>query len=171
MTGSRDNSTICTYPGEMRAGELVAIREAVAKYIDSASGSFLLVGDFNSAPDSGVFTGRIGAAKAVETGFNQSSGAFEWRDASNSELLLHDAFAEVHQRGAAVAKEVGDASSSSGKYCTSRNADRVDWIDYILAHAARACGRYNAARPMCPTSRYRAQTIRATICRSRRRLS
>ena len=114
----------------MRAGELATIRKAVAKYVGSAAVPFLLLGDFNSAPHSNVFTGHVGTAEPIATGFG-ADGTFHWIAADATELVLRDAFADEHKGGKAVATRRRSVTAVDGLRCTSVNADRINWIDYV----------------------------------------
>ena len=135
MTTSRDGARTNRYPGEVRAGEFVALRELVASEVrggggggDQSGAAMLLMGDFNTPPgDAAVFEGRPPAAAAglpppprLATGF--SGGAFGWADADGAPLELRDAFEGIHRWGDAPAPG----------HCTSRNADRTEWIDYVF---------------------------------------
>ena len=134
MTTSRDSARTNRYPGEVRAGELVALRELVTSNVrgggggDQSGAALLLMGDFNTPPgDAAVFEGRPPAAAAglpppprLATGF--SGGAFGWADADGAPLELRDAFEGIHRWGADPAPG----------HCTSRNADRTEWIDYVF---------------------------------------
>ena len=134
MTTSRDCAGTNLYPGEVRAGELGAIGDLVASRAEDGD-DVLLLGDLNS--DAGgdartVFGGRIGSSvgdggldgngappfREVDTGFDAEAGAFRW-----GPHLLSDTFAEVHRWG----EDVGE-----GKHCTTRNAERIEWVDYLF---------------------------------------
>ena len=100
----------------------------------------LLTGDFNTQPgDRPVLEGKLTApapsqpeadgscdggntASSLEIATGFVDGALQWEGSSGERLTLLDAFADVHQRGAGVGE---------GRHCTSRNADRIEWIDYI----------------------------------------
>ena len=131
MTSSRDDETCTDYPGEVRAGELSMIRQKISEHVPQAKGSFIFCGDFNASPSSMVFTGKVGTSRPVNTGYDDVNGSFGWSDASGIPLTLQDAFINQHQMGGNVASSTTDAELFS-KCCTSRNADRVAWIDYIF---------------------------------------
>eukprot|EP00980_Cylindrotheca_fusiformis_P001633 scaffold368_cov125-Cylindrotheca_fusiformis.AAC.11 len=124
MTTSRDGAKTNKFPGEVRASELVALRNLVesnAKEDDAV----ILVGDLNTdAKDAKyIFSGQLQAHDSetnleFHTGFHVHTESFEW-----DTHFLKDAFADVHRWGDAVGED---------KYCTSRNANRVEWIDYMF---------------------------------------
>lgn len=123
MTTSRDSAKTNKFPGEVRSGELAALRSLVESQVQ-ADDALVLVGDFNTdAKDAkNLFSGQIEASDSAklcefETGFDISTEIFEW-----DTHRLKDAFAAIHRWGEGVGED---------KYCTSRNANRVEWIDYI----------------------------------------
>ena len=136
MTVSRDGVKTNLFPGEVRAGELATMKQVLVELSSSSSSSsrvvaaddddaVLLVGDFNTnaAEAIEIFSGRIQASdsetnvREFETGFNVKNKTFQW-----GSHTLKDAFTNIHQWGLAVGEE---------GYCTSRNANRIEWIDYI----------------------------------------
>lgn len=131
MTISRDSSKTNRYPGEVRAGEAMEIIQMISEKA-RPSDAIILMGDFNT--DARVFKNIFGGKipKLVEfdddgtpgtikfdTGFDSEKKSFSLE---NSHLLI-DAFADIHQWGDGVGE---------GKHCTSRNAERIEWIDYIF---------------------------------------
>jgi exonuclease III len=124
MTTSRDSIKTNKFPGEVRACELAALRNLVQKHIHSED-AVILVGDFNTDTKNAknIFSGKIKAADSDEvcdfdTGFDSKSALFVW-----DQHQLQDAFAALHKWGEGVGED---------KHCTSRNANRVEWIDYIF---------------------------------------
>lgn len=122
MTTSRDGTKTNRFPGEVRAGELAALRRLVENNVEEDD-ALVLAGDFNTdAKDAKqIFSGRIrdpeaGEMREFETGFESES--FVW-----GPHKIQDAFANVHEWGEGV---------GANKYCTSRNANRVEWIDYLF---------------------------------------
>lgn len=105
----------------------------------------VVMGDFNTdACELEVLTGRLrrvatGALLEVDTGLQLEEafpavaegacGSFgrtlRWNAGEGSSLRLVEAFEPVHGWGARVGPR------SEGGHCTSINADRVEWIDYI----------------------------------------
>mmetsp|Transcript_28492 Transcript_28492/g.37281 ORF Transcript_28492/g.37281 Transcript_28492/m.37281 type:complete len:207 (+) Transcript_28492:2-622(+) len=136
MTTSRDSSKTNKFPGEVRAGEIAAIRLLVEQSIaknDGDDDAIVWVGDMNTDASIGetLFTGKILSTSSsktsnkedfvtFETGFDSATKRFCW---GNSNYHLSDAFADLHQWGDGVGE---------GKHCTSRNANRIEWIDYIF---------------------------------------
>ena len=154
MTTSRDGPKSNKYPGEIRARELEVLKDLVKHHVidstvapssipcaqpirtnnkDEVTSTMkpvcVLLGDFNTAPDElDVFSGKIkpcashnnpsSAPRIISTGFCKDDVSFKWADVHGNEVKLVDAFAKVHEN-----KKV--------KHCTSRNADRSSWIDYI----------------------------------------
>jgi endonuclease/exonuclease/phosphatase family metal-dependent hydrolase len=113
-----------TFPGEVRACELAALKRLVES-TTQADEIVVLAGDFNTDAKEalGVFAGNFKSSDPedgceFQTGFDAESKTFRW-----GSRVLQDAFAETHQWG----KSVG-----AGKHCTSRNANRIEWIDYIF---------------------------------------
>lgn len=124
MTTSRDGAKTNMFPGEVRAGELAVLRRLVESQIKPGD-ALVMVGDFNTnAKDAKtVFSGQIQALKnekvlEFKTGFNASIESFEW-----DSHILKDAFAAFHRWGEGVGES---------EYCTSRNSNRVEWIDYVF---------------------------------------
>ena len=129
MTTSRDSAKTNKFPGEVRAGELVQLRELVEAHVEPDD-ALVFVGDFNTDAmvANEIFAGNIlsncvgdGGNPELcrfETGFEVESRSFVW----NSHIL-QDAFEDIHQWGQGVGE---------GKYCTSRNANRIEWIDYLF---------------------------------------
>jgi endonuclease/exonuclease/phosphatase family metal-dependent hydrolase len=88
----------------------------------------VVLGDFNTDAKVAktLFSGQIAESPTgnslddrmlqIETGFQE--GTFLW-----GPHVLEDAFRDVHQWGTGVGVD---------KHCTSRNAVRIEWIDYIL---------------------------------------
>jgi len=130
MTTSRDSAKQTHYPGEVRAGELVALKQLVENELSKDDGeekyAVVLMGDFNvNAKDAiQIFSGNIPnndstrAPLSLDTGFDVNTKTFQWGD-----NILSDTFEDVHQWGKNV-KERG--------VCTSKNAVRTEWIDYIM---------------------------------------
>jgi endonuclease/exonuclease/phosphatase family metal-dependent hydrolase len=126
MTTSRDNAKTNRFPGEVRAGELAVMKALVESHTHPDDGVVVL-GDFNTDAKEAhtLFSGQIAEAPSeisddrmlqIETGFQD--GRFLW-----GPHVLEDAFRDVHQWGPGVGVD---------KHCTSRNAVRIEWIDYIL---------------------------------------
>ena len=128
MTTSRDGPKVTRYPGEVRAGELAAIKRVVERVAEPGD-ALLFVGDFNTPPtEVRTWRGRLDDHHATfDTGFDD--GAFAWAGQT-----LRDAF-EADWRDA-------------GK-CTSRNGDRTLWIDYMYHSTAAlaASDRSDVATP------------------------
>ena len=125
MTSSRDNAKSNVYPGEVRAGELEMVHRLVREKVPE-NDALICVGDFNcNAKDAKrIFSGHITASAGgngeliFDTGFDPSSETFVW-----GSHTLRDAFAGIHQWGDKVGID---------QYCSSRNANRIEWIDYAL---------------------------------------
>mmetsp|Transcript_1996 Transcript_1996/g.7704 ORF Transcript_1996/g.7704 Transcript_1996/m.7704 type:complete len:452 (+) Transcript_1996:303-1658(+) len=134
MTTSRDSAKTNEYPGEVRAGELRAVREVLRARVPPGE-AVIFAGDFNTdARELSVFEGRLkskatGDMLEVPTGFVASDGgcsrALEWH-AGEASLRMREALEPIHQWGAGV----GPAGAAGG-HCTSTNAERTDWIDYL----------------------------------------
>jgi len=134
MTTSRDSAKTNEYPGEVRAGELRAVREELRARVPPGE-AVIFAGDFNTdARELSVFEGRLkskatGEMLEVPTGFVASDGgssrALEWH-AGEASLRMREALEPIHQWGAGV----GPAGAAGG-HCTSTNAERTDWIDYL----------------------------------------
>ncbi|KAL3942189.1 MAG: hypothetical protein SGBAC_003568 [Bacillariaceae sp.] len=125
MTKSRDGLKTNNFPGEVRAGELAALKRLVESTAQSDE-SVVLTGDFNTDAKEalGVFAGKFQSSDSIlefQTGFDAQSKTFSW-----GSQVLQDAFAQTHQWGEGVGE---------GKHCTSRNANRIEWIDYIFHDA------------------------------------
>jgi len=145
MTTSRDGPRTNEYPGEVRAGELGSLREEIRRCAGSGD-ALLVAGDFNTeARDMGVFTGRLrstltGSPLEVCTGLEEldassPSGpgrALRWRadEPGEPSLRLREAFEPVHRWGKGVGPH------AEGGHCTSMNAERLEWIDYVWYHEA-----------------------------------
>lgn len=117
--------------------------EAVARFVPPGE-AVVLAGDFNtnvgelrtlSAPihaadaspgeeplqvDFGLRDGDNGCADAAPP-----SRRLHWKAAGGEDMVLGEAFEPVHRWGAGVGPR------EAGGHCTSRNASRMDWIDYI----------------------------------------
>lgn len=124
MTKSRDGTRTNRFPGEVRACELAALKLLVESTVQTDE-AVLLTGDFNTDAKEAleVYAGRFrspdyGKTCAFETGFDVDGRKFRW-----DSHVLRDSFAGVHRWG----KGVGE-----GKHCTSRNANRIEWIDYVF---------------------------------------
>jgi len=131
MTTSRDNAKMNEYPGEVRAGEIKTIREAIDRIV-SPGEAVLWTGDFNiDASNHDVLAGHLqselsGQALSIDTGLKHDADTkvLDWT-ANAQPLQLREAFDTKHRWGACV------GSSSKGGTCTAINADRVEWIDYM----------------------------------------
>jgi len=125
MTKSRDGIKTNRFPGEVRACELAALKRLVESTVQ-ADEAVVLTGDFNTDAKEAleVFAASFRSSDSgeppceFETGFDTDSKKFRW-----DSHVLHDSFAGVHQWGKGVGEE---------KHCTSRNANRIEWIDYIF---------------------------------------
>ena len=125
MTKSRDGPKTNKFPGEVRACELAALKGLVESNAQ-ADEAVVLTGDFNTDAKEAlaVFAGKFeslshpGTSCEFETGFDRSTKTFKW-----GSHVLEDAFVQSHQWGNGVGE---------GKHCTSRNANRIEWIDYIF---------------------------------------
>ncbi|CAJ1944451.1 unnamed protein product [Cylindrotheca closterium] len=124
MTKSRDGLKTNKFPGEVRACELAALKRLVESTTQDDE-IVVLAGDFNTDAKEalGVFAGKFKSSDSEEgcefqTGFDVKSKTFRW-----GPHVLQDAFAETHQWGDGVGAET---------HCTSRNANRIEWIDYIF---------------------------------------
>jgi endonuclease/exonuclease/phosphatase family metal-dependent hydrolase len=125
MTTSRDCAKTNRFPGQVRAGEIATLKALVEERTD-LDDAVLVVGDFNTdakvAPL--LFSGAIKSSRSdantdektlqLDTGFDE--GNFLW-----GPHALEDAFRSVHHWGETVGE---------GQFCTSRNAERIEWIDY-----------------------------------------
>ena len=126
MTTSRDSPKTNRFPGEVRAGELEALQKLVKEQVE-LNDALILVGDFNTDSKSAkqIFSGKIPISdeesKEVcdfNTGFDVDKETFIW-----GSHQLKDSFAKVHKWGGGVGEN---------KHCTSRNANRMEWIDYVF---------------------------------------
>jgi len=138
MTTSRDGPKTNEFPGEVRAGEMAKIRETVASFV-SPDEAFILAGDFNTeAKDTYVFEGQLkgqssGRMLEVQTGMVtipgegevQLSRRFQWQRQGAQNMELREAFESRHLWGSGV------GPAEKGGVCTSMNAERTAWIDYI----------------------------------------
>ena len=141
MTTSRDNAKTTRFPGEVRAGEIAKLRELFGARVvrTGAEPVALLLGDFNTSTGdvrclSGRATNVQDPAKELDiaTGFEYDNGhgLLHWSDASSHQLILQEAFSEDHKWGDGIGPR---ATPPRG---TSKNADRIDWIDYCW-HTSR----------------------------------
>lgn len=134
MTTSRDSAKTNRFPGEVRAGELAAMKALVESHTESDD-AVVVLGDFNTDAKVAktLFSGQIAQAPPssgtsddsrmlqIETGFQD--GKLLW-----GPHVLEDTFRDVHQWGPGVGVD---------KHCTSRNAVRVEWIDYIFYNSKK----------------------------------
>lgn len=140
MTTSRDRAATNAYPGEVRAGELATIQNVVrtrAASVDGAPPTVVFLGDLNTEPtERSVFAGVVPlssnradvdapSTRTLDTGLAANDDdddadapplAFRWTDARGAPCVLRNAFADEQRKGTG---------------CTSRNADRCSWIDYV----------------------------------------
>jgi endonuclease/exonuclease/phosphatase family metal-dependent hydrolase len=136
MTTSRDSAKTNRFPGEVRAGELATLKALVEERTDQDD-AVLVVGDFNidakMAPL--LFSGSIKSSNSdtntektlqLDTGFDNEK--FLW-----GPHALEDAFRNVHQWGDTVGE---------GRFCTSRNAERIEWIDYLFFDSRKVRPNY-----------------------------
>eukprot|EP00927_Polykrikos_kofoidii_P080138 TRINITY_DN7700_c0_g4_i2.p1 TRINITY_DN7700_c0_g4~~TRINITY_DN7700_c0_g4_i2.p1 ORF type:complete len:555 (-),score=80.21 TRINITY_DN7700_c0_g4_i2:130-1659(-) len=146
MTTSRDGVKTNEFPGEVRAGELRAIRTEVERRVPPAE-AVVLAGDFNTnaCNISEILGGNLsgvttGLPMKVDTGLAEEEGqkaggvgskALRWHGSQGQEICLREAFEHVHQWGGTVG-----SNATEGNHCTSRNAERAEWIDYIWYDAA-----------------------------------
>lgn len=152
MTTSRDSEKTNLFPGEVRAGELQVIRQSILDLVPEGE-AVLLMGDFNTDAKevqeilAGKLTSRAtGHTLQLQTGLEDAGEVEEpepcrdsdspspsrrrsvlsWHAAKGAaSLQLQEAFESVHKWGAAVGPR------GAGGFCTSLNAVRVEWIDYI----------------------------------------
>ena len=149
MTESRDNKKLTKYPGEVRAQEIETLKHFIQRHArgggsSSSAQDVLLLGDFNTDVGmSDIFQGRVKNAadpkkpplmistgyKIIEEGESTYSGPASRRAclawlAGDKGADLYDAFESVHRRRP---HEI----SKSSEHCTSQNAKRREWIDYI----------------------------------------
>ena len=126
MTTSRDCSKTNRFPGEVRAGELAALQRLVKEHAESDD-AVILLGDFNTDAQSAkeIFSGLIPSTNPntkevceFDTGFDVTKETFVW-----GSHKLADSFSKVHKWGEGVGEK---------KQCTSKNANRTEWIDYIF---------------------------------------
>ena len=132
MTTSRDSIKTNLFPGEVRAGEVATLKKTIeTNEMVKPDDTLIFVGDFNTdVKDANqIFSGKIPSSSLnnkeeileFNTGFDNGSGTFQW--GSSNRHQLRDAFANQHQWGNNV---------STSAVCTSRNMNRVEWIDYIF---------------------------------------
>ncbi|KAA8499354.1 hypothetical protein FVE85_6939 [Porphyridium purpureum] len=123
MTTSRDCEDVTYFPGEVRAGELAAIRQLVAAHAERGD-AVILAGDFNTQPhEMSVFTGSC-ASPPLDTGFDAALKAFHWHDREGNAIRLAECLERTHR---------WCANELEQKYCTSANGVRQEWIDYVFA--------------------------------------
>jgi endonuclease/exonuclease/phosphatase family metal-dependent hydrolase len=125
MTTSRDSPKTNRFPGQVRAGEISSLK-ALAESRIQLDDALLLLGDFNTNARvaKNIFSGDISASDSnkivrLDTGFDIDSGQFLW----GGSHALSDSFSDVHKWGEGVGVQGN---------CTSRNAVRIEWIDYIF---------------------------------------
>lgn len=128
MTDTRDCAKTNRYPGEVRAGEIAAIRRRVLLSLLPFD-DVVLTGDFNThlVPDHAethVLLGQAGPA-VIDTGIIAEGIDYVARWGP---LELREAFAPTHRWGAAV-------GSGDDGVCTSFSAGRCTWID-LMWHSA-----------------------------------
>lgn len=129
MTQHRDNRKFTRFPGEVRAGELAAIRDLVAARVP-AGDAILVLGDYNLEPQRNIFLGRLASSQSedplvIDTGFRED-GSFHWRTKDGAPVTLCDAFAPVHN---GWDQALGACSS-----CTNLRREWLDYCFYTPAH-------------------------------------
>lgn len=139
MTESRDKAGKNAYPGEVRASELATIRSKVQDLVKPDE-AVIFMGDMNTdAKDvASVFSGDIqhvsdGTRKQFNTDLKREgeTGWFlNWKAPGRrrQNIELREASSPTHRWGAGV---------GLNENCTSRNAKRVEWLDYIWYQANR----------------------------------
>lgn len=137
MTTSRDCAKTNAFPGEVRASELAAAKRILSQMI-SANEAVLLLGDFNTDANdfvrvnSGQLTSVVNSdTLSIDTGLVEELSGGErqlllrWPLAGGCDLHLREVFETYHRWG------LGVGPRASGGHCTSLNAQRVEWIDFV----------------------------------------
>lgn len=149
--GGRVVSVLCThlttrandvgeFPGEVRAGELAAVRDAMARGALGVQNSYLVIfaGDFNVNVRGGeerfVLEGRLAGLRSQDPPLEIDTGLVSGAPLKTLRWKVPEGFVQVRDVfGGDERVAVWSSRASAVERCTSHNAERDETIDFIWA--------------------------------------